>query len=155
MPARSSTVGKSLLPFLEGRAPFVHAPEETIGFEGTGGQALFKGGYKLMRNGAPFDDMSWHLYAAGDWTESADLAASRPELVRQMEADMQRYFDANGVVMPEAGYSPLAQLLRNNAGILLRQLGGILAGLLLVVLGVPVALFLLWRRRRGRRAALS
>jgi len=147
--------GKSMLPFLLGQAPFIHAPDEATGFEGTGGQALFKGGYKLMRNGAPFDDLSWHVYAADDWTESHDLAAAQPGLAGALRSDMQRYMDENGVVMPPPGYSPLVQLLRNNAGILLRQLGGILAASLVGLLGLPLALVLLWRRSRRLRPLVA
>lgn len=144
--------GRSLLPFLEGREVAVHGPDEAIGFEGTGGQALFKGGYKLMRNGTPFEALGWQLFEAGDWAESHDLAQAKPELVTQMLADMQRYVSDNGIVMPEPGYNPLLQLLKNNRGTLLHQLGGILALALLVVLGVPAALLVLWRRRRGKLA---
>jgi arylsulfatase/uncharacterized sulfatase len=148
--------GKSLLPYLEGRAPGIHGPDEAIGFEGTGGEAIFRGGYKLMRNGEPFDDHTWHLYETSDWTESRDLSKDEPQRVEQMLSDMQRYIQQNGVVTPEPGYQPLKQLLKNNAAILLRQLGGILAAVVLVLLGVPLALFVWWRHgRRRRRLALA
>jgi hypothetical protein len=144
--------GKSLLPLLEGKQAALH-PDDAIGFEGTGGQALFKGGYKLMRNDAPFGDGRWHLYdMAQDWTESRDLSAARPELVANLQAEVQRYIELNGVVLPEPGYNALLQLLKNNAPILLRQMAGILAAAFVVILGIPLALiWWLLRRRHHRR----
>jgi arylsulfatase A-like enzyme len=154
--SRIAPTGKSVLPFLEGKTAAIHRADEAIGFEGTGGEAVFRGGYKLMRNGDPFDDRTWHLYDASDWTESHDLARARPEVVAQMVADMQHYVEQNGVVAPEAGYQPLVQLLKNNAGVLLRQLGGIIAVALVIVIGAPLALLIWWRRaRRRRRSALA
>ena len=145
--------GRSLLPLLQGEASAVHGPDEAIGFEGTGSQALFKGGFKLMRVGEPFEDGSWRLYdLARDWTESHDLAAERPELARAMLAEVEGYNERSGVVLPEAGYNPLLQLLKNNAPVLLVQLGGILAALLLAVLGLPAAAWFWWRRRSRSRA---
>jgi arylsulfatase A-like enzyme len=145
--------GKSLMPLLEGNAATVHGADEAIGFEGTGGEAIFKGGYKLMRNGAPFDDHDWHLFeTAKDWTEAHDLAREKPEMVANLTAEAGRYIEANGVILPEPGYDPLLQLLKNNAGVLLSQLGGIIAAALAVVTGVPIAI-VLWLRRRNRLRA--
>ncbi|MDY0744927.1 arylsulfatase [Paucibacter sp. R3-3] len=141
--------GKSLLPLIEGAASApVHDATEAIGFEGTGGQALFQGGYKLMRNGT-VDGNRWQLYdTAKDWTETNDLAAQQPERVQKMLAEVLRYNKTNGVILPGPGYNPLVQLLKNNAGVLVSQLGGIVAALLLIVLGVPALLLTWWLRRR-------
>jgi arylsulfatase A-like enzyme len=151
-PRLIAPTGKSLMPMLEGKASRVHGADEAIGFEGTGGEAVFKGDYKLMRNGAPFDDQSWHLYdMTTDWTESRDLSREKAEVTSALLAEVKRYVDANGVVLPGPGYDPLTQLLKNNAGVLLSQLGGIVAVALAVLIGAPAA-FVAWlmRRRRAR-----
>jgi hypothetical protein len=68
---------------------------------------------------------------------------------------VQAYDRAHGVVMPEPGYDPIKQLLRNNWPVLLKQLW-LLPALLLAVLAAA-----LWlgvravRRRRSRSQALS
>jgi hypothetical protein len=56
-------LGLSLLPFLDGKAASVHSPTEAIGFESTGGRALFKGDYKLVFNTAP-----WGMGRIGGWS---------------------------------------------------------------------------------------
>ena len=149
--------GRSLLPLLDGRATQVHAPDEARGFEGTGGEALIRGRYKLMRDRAldpPWGGMPWHLFDLDDWTESHDLAREHPEVVTEMDADYQRYQKDNGVITPEPGYDPLLQLLRNNFGVLLYHLRWILVGALILLL-VPIVGLAWWVRRRvlRRRAA--
>ena len=144
--------GTSLIPYLEGRQPTIHTADETTGFEGTGGQALFKGDYKLMRNGLPVDDGGWHLYRiVDDPVEAHDLATQQPDRVQDMLADVQTYNARNGVVLPPPGYDPLQQLLKNNWPVLLRQLGGILAVAMMVVIGLVIASGYSWTRWRRRR----
>jgi arylsulfatase A-like enzyme len=140
--------GRSLLPLLQGDVPRVHGPDEPIGFEGSGGQALFMGEHKLLRNGAPHPDPSWRLVdLRGDPTESRDLSKERPELVKKMLAEVDAYNQRTGVVLPEAGYNPLRQLLYNNWQVLVRQLWFVLLPAALIVLGLPL-LALWWLRRR-------
>jgi arylsulfatase A-like enzyme len=142
--------GTSLLPYLEGKASTVHAPDEAIGYESTGGQAVFKGGYKLMRNGAPLGDNGWHLFKlSDDPTEAHDLSANRPDLVKDLLAEVDSFNTRNGVVLPHAGYDPLRNVLMNNWQVLLRQLGGLLAGVLAAAVGVIAALAYGWRRWRA------
>ena len=141
--------GRSLLPYLQGRVPAIHADDEAIGFESQGGQALFKGDWKVMRMGSPFDGR-WHLYnLREDPTESRDLSAEQPERMKAMLADVEAYNRANGVVMPEPGYNPVRQLLRNNWPVLLEQLWGLLAAALLLLGALAWGAWRLWRRRRA------
>ena len=147
--------GKSLLPHLRGEAERVHAADEAIGFESLGAQALFKGDWKLQRMGSPYDGQ-WRLFnLRDDPGESRDLSMAQPERLRQMMAEVQAYDRAHGVVMPEPGYDPIKQLLRNNWPVLLKQLW-LLPALLLAVLAAA-----LWlgvravRRRRSRSQPLS
>jgi arylsulfatase/uncharacterized sulfatase len=145
--------GKSLWPLAVGEAERVHDPEEAIGFEGSGGEAIFMGDYKLMRNGSPFGDGSWRLInLRDDPAESRDLSALEPERFRKMLAEVDAYHQRAGVVSPEAGYDPTRQLLINNWPVLVRQLWFVLLPVALLVLGVPI-LLLWWLRRRRRTSA--
>jgi hypothetical protein len=66
--------------------------------------------------------------------------------MRQMLADVEAYNRANGVILPEPGYDPVKQLLRNNWPVLLKQLW-LLPTAILGVLGLLVG----WAWRRGLR----
>jgi arylsulfatase/uncharacterized sulfatase len=146
--------GTSLLPHLQGKTADIHAASEAIGFESTGGQALFMGEHKLMRNAAPLGDGQWHLHQlAQDPAETTDLMHKEPELAKTMIAEIERYNALNGVVLPEPGYNAFRQLLTNNWEILLRQLGAIVATTLALLLGLAYLVARWWRRRAGRRAS--
>jgi arylsulfatase len=70
--------GTSLLPALDNRP----VRRESICWEHEGNAAIRVGDWKLVRLGA---DGPWELYdLAADRTETADLAAARPELVREL-----------------------------------------------------------------------
>jgi arylsulfatase A-like enzyme len=143
--------GTSMLPFLEGRAASIHAPDELVGFEGTGAEAIYRGDYKIERNVKPISDGEWHLYDfRRDPTESVDLAASQPEVFKALRTAYDSYLERNGVVLPQAGYDPLQQLLKNNWPVLVRQMAWVLAGavaVLLVLLGGVVYILRRWLRR--------
>lgn len=151
--------GTSMLPYLEGQAPSIHPADFTLGFEATGASALFFGDYKISRNIAPFSDHKWRLYnVKSDPTEARDLSAEKPELLNTMLAKYDDYERHNGVIKPPPDYNPLAQLLKNNWLVLVRQMAGILtAALLLLVVLIAAAVFGVrrWRRRRsvGERTA--
>jgi arylsulfatase A-like enzyme len=144
--------GRSLLPYVRGEAAQVHAADEAIGFESLGAQALFKGEHKIMRMGSPFDGR-WRLYdLKADPTESRDLSAEQPALMQKMLADVEAYNRANGVILPEPGYDPVKQLLRNNWPVLLKQLW-LLPAVMLGIVGLLVAWA--WRRMRRHRSGSS
>ncbi|MGL6112826.1 MAG: sulfatase/phosphatase domain-containing protein, partial [Rubrivivax sp.] len=146
--------GKSLLPLMQGEAQRVYGPDEGIGFEGSGGEALFMGDYKLMRNGLPFGDGSWRLInLRDDPTESKDLSALEPERFKKMLAAVEAYHQSAGVVLPEAGYNPVRQLLVNNWPVLVRQLWFVLLPAGLILLGGPLLLWWWLRRRRSGAGA--
>jgi arylsulfatase A-like enzyme len=147
-PDRHRPSGKSLLPYLRGEADRVHAADEAIGFESLGAQALFKVDWKLQRMGSPYDGL-WRLYnLRDDPTESRDLSQARPELMQQLLAEVQAYDRANGVAMPEPGYDPIRQLLRNNWPVLLKQLW-VLPAVLLMLLAAALWLAARASKRRG------
>ncbi len=137
--------GVSLLPVLEGTASSVHGPDHVTGFESTGGFAIFRGDYKLVKDSA--GEGSWRLFdLRRDPTESRDLAALEPAIHKALLAEVEKYKLANGVVMPEPGYDGLRQLLKNNWLILLRQLWPLLVAGLLALLLLSFAVLRLFRR---------
>ncbi len=143
--------GVSMLPHLEGKSPGFHLPGEAIGFEGTGAEAIYKGDYKLMRSGPPYgDDQTKLIRLSDDPTEARDLSASQPQVLRDMQDEMEKYVAQNGVIRPAPGFNAMHQLLINNWPILARQLGGVLAagaaGLIALLTAVFFLLRMSWRR---------
>lgn len=146
--------GASLLPLAEGRAETVHPDNQAIGFEGTGGFAVFKGDYKLQGGVFGGAGHARLFNIVSDPTESHDLARAEPDRFSAMRQDLQRYFKANGVVPPPANYNPLWQVLVNNWPTLVRQVGVVLAP---IGVGLILVLWLVARliRRRLQRHALT
>ena len=144
--------GSSMLPYLEQRTGAIHPAHNAIGFEGTGADALFRGDYKISRNAPPGSDNQWHLYnLRRDPTETTDLAGSEPALFKELLAEYESYMERNGVIKPDADYAPLRQLLKNNWRVLVRQLAGVLAltlGVMIIILVALVYGLRRWRRRR-------
>ena len=147
--------GTSMMPLLEGKATAIHAPGEWFGFEGTGAAALYKGDYKLERNGPPYADEQWHLYDINqDPLESVDLASSKPEVFKELRSDFDAYLQRNGVVLPPPDYAPLQQLLKNNWPVLVRQMGAVLVAVLGLLVACIFGLIYGLRRWRQRRQSV-
>ena len=73
--------GRSMLPLLQGKTDYVHAPDEALGYELAGSAALFKGDFKLVKNIAPLGDGQWRLYDLKmDPGEVHDLSSSQPAI---------------------------------------------------------------------------
>jgi arylsulfatase/uncharacterized sulfatase len=147
-------VGHSLVPLLTGRVDRVHAADEAIGYELAGSAALFKGDFKLVRNGAPLGDGQWHLFdLQADPGEAHDLRDSQPDRYKALQADYAEYARRNGVLPMPEGFDLQKTALRYalHHGLLPKLRPAApwgLGGLLAAVLGV------FWLRRR-RRAARS
>lgn len=139
--------GTSLLPVLTGAAGPVHGPDEAIGYELSGNQALFKGDLKLVKNLPPLGDGQWHLYdIRQDPGETRDLQQQRPEVFRALQADYAAYARANGVLPMPEGYEPTRQVLINAlVNVYVPRLA-----LPALVLLLVIAL-LIWKLRRRRR----
>lgn len=103
--------GRSLLAYLQGKAPSVYSPDDAIGWELGGRKALRKGDWKIVHANAPWGKDRWELYnLAQDRTEQNDLAASNPAKLAELLADWRRYVADNGVLeipglASRAGYS--------------------------------------------------
>lgn len=142
--------GRSLVPMLRGGDDSVHG-DAPLGYELSGNAALFRSGYKLVRNLPPTGNGEWQLYhLASDPGEVHDLRAAQPILFQSMLADYQAYAKANGVLDMPQGYRADEQIDLYA----MRQQGARPMIALAVVIGV-LALIVgggiwLWRRRRAR-----
>lgn len=91
--------GRSLLAFLQGKAPSVYSPDDAIGWELGGRKALRKGDWKIVYANAPWGKDTWELYnLAEDRTEQNDLAARNPAKLAELLVDWRRYVADNGVL---------------------------------------------------------
>ena len=107
--------GKSMLPALLGKSDKIHDPNEAIGYELSGNQALYKGDLKLIKNIPPIGDGEWHLYdIKTDPGETKDLQKEMPEVFSAMVTDYENYAKANGVLPMPKGYEPIKQVIINS-----------------------------------------
>lgn len=113
--AVEAIAGVSLEPLLQGQTQQVRDDATPLGYELAGSAALFKGGYKLVKNLPPVDDGSWRLYdLRTDPAEAHDLGASHPELRAELERDYAAWATAHGVLEMPPGYNPQTQVLINS-----------------------------------------
>jgi arylsulfatase A-like enzyme len=87
--------GKSLVPVLIGKSEQV-AREEPIFWERAGNRAVRKGKWKIV---STYPSYKWELYdLEKDRGETADLAASRTDIVNELSADYASWAGKTGVV---------------------------------------------------------
>ena len=107
--------GRSLLPVLTGAATRARGPDEAVGYELSGNQALFKGDLKLVKNIPPVGDGAWHLYdLSQDPGETRDLQALQPEVFKALQAEYAAWAKAHGVLPMPEGYQPQTQVMINS-----------------------------------------
>jgi arylsulfatase A-like enzyme len=107
--------GVSLVPLLQGQSQQVRDDHTPLGYELAGSAALFKGGYKLVKNLPPVDDGNWRLYdLRTDPAEAHDLGVSHPELRAELERDYATWASSHGVLDMPPGYNPQTQVLINS-----------------------------------------
>lgn len=112
-PVKAMT-GRSLLPVLRGEAASPYSDEDAVGMEAAGNVALFRGGYKLMRNLPPYGDTEWYLYnLAEDPGETKDLKDAEPERFALMMREYEAYAASVGALEVPAGYQQMKQLTVN------------------------------------------
>ncbi len=91
--------GKSMLPYLHGKAKQVRGKDDAIGWELGGRKALRKGDWKIVYANQPWGTGDWELYnIARDRTESRNLAASQPAKLKEMLAEWKRYVAETGTL---------------------------------------------------------
>jgi arylsulfatase/uncharacterized sulfatase len=142
--------GRSLLPALSNPAQSTRAPDEVLGYELAGNKALFKGDLKLVLNIPPIGDGRWHLYdLRKDPGETQDLQAQQPQAFAALQADYERWAQAQGVLPLPADYNPVRQVLINSFVNYWIPTYKNTALAVLVSLAAAVAGFVFWRRRRA------
>ncbi|KAI9849733.1 MAG: hypothetical protein M1838_000094 [Thelocarpon superellum] len=98
--------GASMLPFLDGSAPRVHAEDHIHGWELCGRGAIRKGSWKADFIPPPKGPGTWQLYdLSRDPGETDDLAASHPDTLHELLQHWEDYVRECGVVplQPELG----------------------------------------------------
>lgn len=113
--AVEALAGRSLLPAIRGEANTVRGPQEVLGHELSGNQALFKGTMKLVKNLPPVGDGEWHLYdIQRDPGETLDLKVQMADVFQAMQNDYAAYANAHGVLTMPDGYNPMRQVVINS-----------------------------------------
>lgn len=98
--------GASMLPYLKGKAPSIHAADHITGWETCGRAAVRCGDWKLVFIPKPKGPERWQLYnLAVDPSEINDLADEDPERKARMLKMWDQYVLETGVVplAPELG----------------------------------------------------
>ncbi|KAF7906134.1 hypothetical protein EAF00_000413 [Botryotinia globosa] len=99
--------GKSMLPFISGTSPRIHAEDFISGWETCGRAALSKGSWKRVFIPKPKGTKKWQLYNLSvDPGEIHDLADEQPEKLKELVKLWDEYVLETGVV-------PLASELGN------------------------------------------
>jgi arylsulfatase A-like enzyme len=94
-------IGKSWGPMLAGQAEAPRTAQDYLGWEVFGNRAVRKGDWKLRWQYKPFGKGEWELFnLANDPAERIDLAAERPDKMKEMLATWNDYVQANNVILP-------------------------------------------------------
>ena len=101
--ALPALMGRSLLPYLQGRTEQVHPHDHHLGFELQGRRGLRQGQWKLSFIDPPRGPGRWQLFnLAEDLGETKDLAEEAPGRLAAMIALWERYAEEVGLILPDA-----------------------------------------------------
>jgi len=118
-------MGKSMVGLLTGKDTSIHGKDDYVAYELAGSVAVFRGGYKLTKNNPPFGDRRWRLFNIElDPIEANDLSEQEPDLVKEMQADFDRYAEMVNLIPVPDDYHPLEQLQRNISRNQVREAAG-------------------------------
>jgi arylsulfatase len=96
-------MGKSMLPYLEGKADVIRNDSETVGWELFGRRVIRQGRWKAIWLDSPLGTDDWQLFdIVSDPTERNDLAESHKDKLRELIMLWENYADSVGVVLPIA-----------------------------------------------------
>jgi len=146
--------GRSLVTALQDPHRSVRGPDDTLGYELSGDEALYRGDLKLSRSLPPLGDGQWRLHdLRADPGETLDLKDRLPEAFAAMRAAYETWAREHHVLPMPAGYDASRQVTINTIhNYWLPAYGGTA---LAVLLGVLAAGALRLRVRRRRRAAAA
>ena len=104
--------GRSAWPMLRGASDRVHPADEAVGYELMTTAALFRGDYKLVRNGPPTGNGEWMLFdLAQDPGEREDLSERQSARRASMIQDFDSYAQHVGVVPVPEDYDVFKMLI--------------------------------------------
>lgn len=104
--------GSSMVGYLNGSAEAVHEHGVATGWELFGRRGLRQGDWKIVQLPPPDGNGGWQLYnLADDPGEIVDLAASRPDKLKALLVEWERYVDETGVLLSPVTYFEVEKLL--------------------------------------------
>lgn len=134
--AAGPMTGRSLYPLLTNEKEKVYEHDEPIGIEAAGHGALYKGDYKLVRNGRPYGDGIWRLYnISKDPGETNDLTDVQSSKFSELIKDYDDYTREYGVLEMGINYEPLNEIQNKFIGQLGSSIKPWAIGFLVLVLG--------------------
>lgn len=99
--------GRSLLPYLSGKASTIHGADEVFGWELFGQRAIRQGDWKLVFVSKPNGSGAWELYnIANDPQERNDVSAQHPKIVSGLHKHWADYQKEMGIILEEQVVSP-------------------------------------------------
>ena len=97
--------GKSLLPFISGKAEVIHTNDYVFGLEHSGNTMLKKGQWKITNFSDPFSLSAFELYNLDeDLGEMHDLKTSHPEKYQEMYQEWTNFASDIKVQLPGISY---------------------------------------------------
>ncbi len=94
-------MGKSMLPYLKGKAEVVRNDSEAVASEALGRRAVRQGRWKATWLDKPFGPDGWQLFdIVADPTERNDLSDSNRGKLNELILLWEKYADEVGVVLP-------------------------------------------------------
>jgi len=137
--------GRSIYPLLTDEKDNIYESDEPIGIEAAGHGALYKGDYKIVRNGRPYGDGEWRMYDLSvDPGETADLSSTKPSKFAELIRDYDDYTREYGVLEMGINYEPLLEIQNKLQARIVNAARPWLIGIFVIGLGVFV-----FRRVRG------
>lgn len=95
-------IGKSIVPFINGEAQYVHSADDVFGWELHNRIAIRKGDWKLIRIPGQFGTGDWELFnVKNDPGEQNNLNSENPEKLAELIEEWQIYAEDNGVILAE------------------------------------------------------
>lgn len=135
--------GRSLFPLINKEVEQVYQDDEPIGIEAAGHAALFRGDWKIVRNGVPYGDAIWRMYnLKKDPGEVNNLATAKPKLFAELLADYEAYTKEFKVMKMADDYDMMKEVQRKFKMKVLKQVAPWLIGLLILI-----GFFLIRRRK--------
>ncbi len=145
--AAGPMTGRSIYPLLTNEKEEIYEDNEPIGIEAAGHGALYKGEYKLVRNGRPYGDGIWKLYnIKSDPGESNNIAETQQDKFSELIVDYDEYTKEYGVLEMGINYEPLNEIQSKFLAQLRQSIRPWLIGFLVLIVGI----FLVRKIRRSR-----